>query len=239
MKSKGFFKFIVIFIILIAIYFSIMLNINYFIVSYNGKLERYTNPYYKYKDTESIFYKLGNYLSTAQDISNKNIEVIKNSKIIKNILKNIAYVEESQLDKYINKLKQQNNISLVENDIIYISTQEYGLAFSLDVNNIVYELRRNSAAVGDYINQRWETIEITMENKNEIYAELQKKLEELGITEKFKFEPETIYYYNMIDLDQEIYIVEDTKNHIKVKIQLPDYEIMYMQIGFEYFSLRV
>lgn len=235
---KGFFKFIVVFIILIAIYFSIILNINYFIVSYNGKLERYTNPYYKYKDTESIFYKLGTFIETAQNISDRNIEVIKNSKIIKNILKNIDYVEESKLDKYINKLKQQNNITLVDNDIIYISTQEYGMAFSFDTNNIAYELRRNFASVDAYTNQRWEPREITMENKNEIYAKVQRKLEELGITEKFKFEPETIYYYNMIDLDQEIYIIEDTKNHIKVKIQLPDYEIIYMQIGFQYFGLR-
>lgn len=235
---KGFFKFVVVFIILIVIYFSIILNINYFIVSYNGKLEKYANPYYKYKDTESIFYKLGTFIDTAQNISDRNIEVIKNSKVIKSILKNIDYVEESQLDKYINKLKQQNNIKLIENDIIYISTQEYGMAFSLDTNNIAYELRRNSASVDSYTNQRWEPREITMENKNEIYAKVQRKLEELGITEKFKFEPETIYYYNMIDVDQEIYIIEDTKNHIKVKIQLPDYEIIYVQIGFQYFALK-
>lgn len=30
-----------------------------------------------------------------------------------------------------------------------------------------------------------------------------------------------------------IYVIEDSKNHIKVEIELPTYEIKELQIGFE------
>lgn len=238
MKMKGFFKFITIFIIVIVIYFSIILNIDHFIVSNNGKVEKYANPYYKYKDTESIFYKLGTFIETGQNISEKNIEVIKNSKIIKNILNNINHVEENQIDSYVEKLKEEDKIKLIENDIIYIATEDYGLAFSLDTNNIAYEMRIKYSSINRY----WEAREIREEDKNEIYKKVEEELEKLGITEKFQFEPETIYirYYNGIiaDWDGEVYVIEDTTHHIKIEIELPSYEIISMQIGFEYFALR-
>lgn len=120
----------------------------------------------------------------------------------------------------------------------FISTEDYGLAFSLDTNNIAYEMRTKYSSINRY----WEVREIREEDKNEIYKKVEEELEKLGITEKFQFEPETIYirYYNGIiaDWDGEIYVIEDTTHHIKIEIELPSYEIISMQIGFEYFMPR-
>jgi len=234
---KRFFKFIIVFMVLLMIYFAIMFHLDDFIITDYGKVERYQNPYYKYKDNENIFYKLSTFYDSQKKISDSQIEVMKNSKMIKNMIKDIDGVEEDQMDEYIQKLKEEYNISVIKDNIILITTGNYGLAFSMDMNNIAYEI------VSGFSNNRyWEARKITTENKNEIYQKIEQELERLGITEKFEFDPETIYikYYNEIiaDWDGEIYVVEDTKHQIKIEMEVPNYKIVNMQIGFEYFSAR-
>lgn len=234
---KGFFKFITLLVIVLVVYFAIMFQMDYFIVNHNGELKRQLNPYYKYKDNESVFYKLSALYDTREEVSDQHIEVIQNNKIIKNILTEIEGVKENQIDKYIKKLRKEGEIYLVESNIFYIATGSYGFAFSMDGNHIAYEL------IKEYDNNKyWTAKKITQKDKNEIYQKIQKELERLGITEKFEFEPETIYikYYNGIltDWDGEIYVVEDTKHHIKIEMELPSYQIINMQIGFEYFMPR-
>lgn len=56
---KGFVKFIIMFMMLVIVYLAVMFHMDYFIANHDGELQSYINPYYKYKDNESIFYKLG------------------------------------------------------------------------------------------------------------------------------------------------------------------------------------
>lgn len=234
---KRFFKFIIIFIGLLLIYFSIMLHLDYFIVTDDGKVEKCQNPYYKYKDNENIFYKLSTFYNEQEEISDRQIEVIEHSKMIKNIIMDIEGIKEEQIDGYLQKLKEDNKITVIKDNIILMTTRNYGLAFSMDMNNIAYEVVRSFSN-----NRYWEARKITTENKNEIYQKIEQELERLGITEKIEFEPETIYikYYNemIADWDGEIYVVEDTKHQIKIEMEVPSYKIVNMQIGFENFLAR-
>lgn len=234
---KRFFKFIVTFIMVLLIYFAIMFHLDYFIVTDNGKVEKCQNPYYKYKDNENIFYKLSTFYEEEEEISDSQIEVIEHSKMIKNIIMDIEVVKEEQIDGYLQKLREGNNIAVIKDNIILITTGNYGLAFSMDMNNIAYEIIREFSN-----NRYWEARKITTDNKNEIYQKIEQELERLGITEKIEFEPETIYikYYNemIADWDGEIYVVEDTKHQIKIEMEVPSYKIVNMQIGFENFSAR-
>lgn len=173
-----------------------------------------------------------------EEISDNHIEIMKNNKIIKNMLKDLDGVKENQIDKYVSILRKEGEVMVLEENIIYITTENYGLAFTMDGNHIAYEIR------GAYSSNRyWEAIKITETDKNEIYQKIQEELERLEITEKFEFEPETIYvkYFNGIlaDWDGEIYVVEDTKHHIKIEIEVPTYQIVNLQIGFESFFPRV
>ena len=142
-------------------------------------------------------------------------------------------MEEDHISKYIEFLKGENRIKLVKENIIYIKEENYALAFSMDMNNIVYESGRI------YANNRfWSSKEITVDNKTSMYAKVTRDMEKIGITEKFGFDPETIYikYYNGIiaDWDNDIYIIEDHKNHIKLEYEMPTYIMKKLQIGFEY-----
>lgn len=217
---------------LLMIYFAIMFHLDYFIVTDYGKVEKYRNPYYKAKDNENIFYKLSTFYDSRQEISDSQIEVIQNSKMIKNIITQIAGVKENQIGKYIQKLKEDHSIAVVKDNIILITAENYGFAFSMDMNQIAYEIVREFSD-----SRYWKARKITTDNKNEIYQKIEQELEKLGITEKFAFEPETIYikYYNEIiaDWDEEIYVVEDTKHQIKIEMEVPSYQIVNMQIGFE------
>lgn len=234
---KGFVKFIILMTIIIIVYLAIMFQMDYFVANHNGELKRQLNPYYKYKDNESIFYKLSVLNTTKEQISAHHIEVIQNNKIVKHILQEIEGVKENQIAVYLKKLIEEGEIYVLEGNIVYIATGSYGLAFTLDGNHIAYEL------ISEYDGNRyWEARKITQKDKDNIYQKITEKLETLGVTEKFEFEPETIYikYYNGIlaDWNGEIYVVEDTKHHIKIEMELPSYQIVSMQIGFDYFFPR-
>ena len=234
---KGFFKFIILMVMIISIYLTIMFQMDNFVANHNGELKRQLNPYYKYKDNQSVFSKLSTLHTTKEQISDHHIEVIQNNKIVKHILQEIEGVKENQIGGYLEKLREDGEICVLEGNIVQIATGSYGLAFSMDGNDLAYEVVREFDD-----NRYWEAIKITQEDKDDIYQKITEKLETLGVTEKFEFEPETIYikYYNgrLADWDGEIYVVEDTKHHIKIEMELPSYQIVNMQIGFEYFLPR-
>lgn len=239
MKVKAIFKFILVFSIVIGIYFAIILNIDSFMISYQGKLEEYKNVYYKERNSEtSVLSKLQYLEEKYENISKEDIEKIKNNEIIKNIMCKNLEIKEDELEGYIEKLMWQDRIKLIRHnfDIIYIQESYYEIAFSTDGNNIVYEAR-----TGFQYNRNWEAQKITEEDKNKIYKEMEKELEKLGITKKFHFDPGAIYikYYNEIiaDWDGEVYVVEDNTNHMRLEFEVPSYTITSLQIGFEDFKM--
>ena len=127
--------------------------------------------------------------------------------------------------------------------LLYIAEDEYQLIFTLDVNNIeyraldiVYDTNINIAGDASKSTNANKTID---ENKSKIYEKVRIQLQELGIIEKFGFEPETLYvqyFYSkeeLQNLNEGIYVIEDNKNHIKVEIEVPSYKIKNLQVGFE------
>ena len=114
-------------------------------------------------------------------------------------------------------------------DIVYIETENYVLAFSLDMNNVIYQKKEEEQK-----GINWNNKDITIENKYIIYERTARELQKLGITEKVKFEPETIYFRYAIEENTEknVYAVEDNKHNIKLVVSSPDYTIEKIQIGF-------
>ena len=136
-------------------------------------------------------------------------------------------------------MQKKGRIKLVYDKFIYINEDEYKLIFTPDVNNIEYRASgiKYNASSTSYADKE----ESRNENKNEIYEKVRNLLEELGIVEKFGFEPETLYvqyFYATGEIQSEsinegVYVIEDNKNHIKVEIEVPTYEIVSLQVGFE------
>lgn len=240
MKIKSILKFIIASSIIICIYVCFILNIEHFTLSYNSKKSKYENAYYKSDYNTSILTKLAydNFTQPTQS----NMEVIKYNKIIRQILKKYSYVEDNQINEYMEKIKSKERVKIINNELMYIRDSGYELIFTLDVNNIEYSSldmneiengsmdENNSASIGNR-----EANKITNEKREEIYKEVKTQLQELGITEKFNFEPETIYIKEFSNDIEEIqlYAIEDSKNHIKIEIETSTYEIKKLQIGFE------
>lgn len=241
MKLKSILKFVAIGIAVICLYISFILNIENFTISYNNKKQEYKNTYYKSDDSSSILSKIGyaidDYYSEATE---SNIEVIKNNKIIRNIIKKYSNIQEEEFNKYISKMQKKKRIRILNEQLIYVQEDEYELAFTLDANNIEYRALEigNNASVYS-ANVYIEAERSKNENKNEIYEKTRTQLEELGIIEKYRFEPETLYvkyFYPEREYQEQyegIYVIEDNKNHIIVDLELPTYKIKGLQIGFE------
>lgn len=239
MKGKAIFKFILVFSSIIGIYFAIILNMDSFMISYHGKLEEYKNVYYKERNSEtSVLSKIQYLEEKYEDMTKEEMEIIKNNEIIKNIICNNLEIREDELEGYIEKLMRKDRIKLIRHDfdIIYIQASSCEMAFSIDGNHMVYEKRTEFQ-----YNKSWEAQKITEEDKSKIYKEIERKLEKIGITKKFRFDPEAIYikYYNEIiaDWDGEVYVVEDNTNHMRLEFEVPSYTITSLQIGFENFKI--
>lgn len=241
MKIKSILKFIIASSIIICIYVCFILNIEHFTISYNSKKSKYENAYYKSDYNTSILTKLA-YSNYYTEPTQSNMEVIKYNNIIRQILKKYSYIEDNQINEHMEKIKLKERVRIINNDLMYIREPDYELIFTLDVNNIEYSSldmseiengsmdERNSASIGNR-----EANKITNEKREEIYKEVRTQLQELGITEKFNFEPETIYikeFSNDIE-EMQLYAIEDSKNHIKIEIETSTYEIKKLQIGFE------
>lgn len=241
MKVKSILKFIITSSIIICIYVSFIFNIEHFTLSYNSKTAKYENTYYKSDYDTSILTKLG-YVDYYTKPTQSNMEVIKYNNIIRKILKKYSYVEDNQINEHMEKIKAKERVRIINNELMYIRDIGYELIFTLDVNNIEYSSleisgienssidNNNSASIGNR-----EANKITNEKREEIYKEVRIQLEELGIIEKFGFEPETIYIKEFSsDIEEiQLYVIEDSKNHIKVEIETSTYEIKKLQIGFE------
>lgn len=229
MKVKSILKFLLILILILALYFVFILNIDYITISYHGKLEEYNNIYYKEAEELNILIQIKELEESYERIPDEAIEVIKNSKMIKRILNKANTIEENEIVTYIEYLKGEDKINLVRDNIIYINEENYELAFTLDMNNIVYQrIIENNREI------EWDSREITIQNKYEIYEKVSEKLQELGITEKFDFEPETLYFKYAVakEIDSDVYGIEDNKNHIKIVVSGVNCEIENLQIGF-------
>ena len=241
MKLKSIFKFMAIGIVIICLYISFILNIENFTISNNNKKQEYKNTYYKSDNSSDILSKIGYAIDECySELTESNIDVIRYNKIIRNILKKYSYIEDNEIDKYISRMQKKGRIKLVYDKFIYINEDEYKLIFTPDVNNIEYRASgiKYNASSTSYVKE-----ESRNENKNEIYeAENDfNDIEELEIVEKFGFEPETLYvqyFYATGEIQSEsinegVYVIEDNKNHIKVEIEVPTYEIVSLQVGFE------
>lgn len=240
MKLKSIFKFMAIGIVIICLYISFILNIENFTISYNNKKQEYKNTYYKSDNSSDILSKIGYAIDECySELTESNIDVIRYNKIIRNILEKYSYIEDNEINKYISKMQKKGRIKLVYDKFIYINEDEYKLIFTPDVNNIEYRAPgiKYNASSTSYADKE----ESRNENKNEIYEKVRNLLEELGIVEKFGFEPETLYvqyFYATGEIQSEsinegVYVIEDNKNHIKVEIEVPTYEIVSLQVGFE------
>lgn len=248
MKFKSILKFIITSIVIICLYISFSLNIESFTISYNNKKQEHKNTYYKSDNDSDILSKIGYAINDYySEPTESNIDVIKYSKIIRNIIKKYSGIEDDEINEYINEMKERERIRLINDELLYIDEYGYELIFTLDVNNIEYRASEigNNATIYDadiYI----EAEKSRNVNKNEVYEKVREQLEELGILEKFGFEPETLYvkYFYAKGEEQEkygenqeqyegVYVIEDNKNHIRVDIELPTYEIKGLQIGFE------
>lgn len=232
MKVKGTIEFAVMLIVILLLYFVFITNIDYITMSYHGKLEEYKNIYYKESQEPNILYELRETEEYSEAIPDEVIKTIKNNKMIRNILKEFKNLNEAGINKYVDYLRHDGNMYLVKDDIIYIIEDDYELAFTLNMNNVIYQKNMENMATMNRID--WSNREITIENKYDIYKEAEKQLIKLGIAEKFQFEPETIYFKYAIegDIDSDGYTIEDNKNHIKLDVRRPNYDIERLQIGF-------
>ncbi len=237
MKFKSILKFMLIGSSIICLYISFILNIEHFTISYNNKKQEHKNTYYKSENTSDILSKIGYAIDDYfSEPTQNNIDIIINSKIIRNIIKKYSYIEENEIDKYISKMQKNGKIKLLYDRMLYIVEDEYQLIFTLDVNNIEYR----ALDIGN-INIAGDEEKSTNENKSKMYENVRIQLQELGIIEKFGFEPETLYvqYFSSKqelqnqNLDKGVYVIEDNKNHIKVEIEVPSYKIKNLQVGFE------
>ncbi len=237
MKFKSILKFMLIGSSIICLYISFILNIEHFTISYNNKKQEHKNTYYKSENSSDILSKIGYAIDDYfSEPTQNNIDIIINSKIIRNIIKKYSYIEENEIDKYISKMQKNGKIKLLYDRMLYIVEDEYQLIFTLDVNNIEYR----ALDIGN-INIAGDEEKSTNENKSKMYENVRIQLQELGIIEKFGFEPETLYvqyFYSKQELqnqnlDKGVYVIEDNKNHIKVEIEVPSYKIKNLQVGFE------
>ncbi len=237
MKFKSILKFMLIGSSIICLYISFILNIEHFTISYNNKKQEHKNTYYKSENSSDILSKIGYAIDDYfSEPTQNNIDIIINSKIIRNIIKKYSYIEENEIDKYISKMQKNGKIKLLYDRMLYIVEDEYQLIFTLDVNNIEYR----ALDIGN-INIAGDEEKSTNENKTKMYENVRIQLQELGIIEKFGFEPETLYvqyFYSKQELqnqnlDKGVYVIEDNKNHIKVEIEVPSYKIKNLQVGFE------
>ena len=237
MKFKSILKFMLIGSSIICLYISFILNIEHFTISYNNKKQEHKNTYYKSENSSDILSKIGYAIDDYfSEPTQNNIDIIINSKIIRNIIKKYSYIEENEIDKYISKMQKNGKIKLLYDRMLYIVEDEYQLIFTLDVNNIEYR----ALDIGN-INIAGDEEKSTNENKSKMYENVRIQLQELGIIEKFGFEPETLYvqyFYSKQELqnqilDKGVYVIVDNKNHIKVEIEVPSYKIKNLQVGFE------
>lgn len=237
MKFKSILKFVGISTVIICLYVSFILNIEHFTISYNNKKQEYKNTYYKRDNSSDILSKIGYAINDYySDVAQSNIDVIKSDKIIRNIIN----VEDNKFNKYISRMQKMERIRLLNDELIYMQEDTYELAFTLDTKNIAYRVYETKNSASLYNAELYIEAEKTRnENKDEIYKNVTTQLQELGIVEKFGFEPETLYikyFYAKEEMREKyegIYVIEDSKNHIKVEIELPTYEIKELQIGFE------
>lgn len=241
MKIKSILKFMAIAIIIICLYIIFILNIEHFTMSYNNKKQEHKNTYYKNDNSSDILSKIGYAIDECYGkLEEGHLDVIRYNSIIRNILKKYSYIEDNEINQYIKKMIKKERIKLVYDEYIYISEDEYQLIFTPDVNNIEYRSLDigNMAVVGEENTNANKDID---ESKSEIFETVRNQLEELGIIEKFGFEPETLYvqyFYSKGEmqsgnLNEGIYVIEDNKNHIKVEIEIPSYKIKNLQVGFE------
>ena len=230
MKIKGTLEFILILIVALLLYFAFILNIDHITMSYHGKVEEYKNIYYKEAQEPNILYELQVIREYYyEEIPNETIESVSNNKIIRNILMKFNNLKEDEVEGYIKKINEEGKMYFAKGDIVYIETENYVLAFSLDMNNVIYQKKEEEQK-----GINWTNKDITIENKYIIYERTARELQKLGITEKVKFEPETIYFRYAIEENTEknVYAVEDNKHNIKLVVSSPDYTIEKIQIGF-------
>lgn len=244
MKIKSILKFMVIAIIIVCLYISFIFNIEHFTISYNNKKQEHKNTYYKNDNSSDILSKIGYAIDECYgELEEDDLDVIRYNNIIRNILKKYSYVENNEINKYIKTMIKKERIKLLYDKYIYISEDEYQLIFTPDVNNIEYRILDIGYNANIYVDKEKSTNanKDIDENKSEIFEKVREQLEELGIIEKFGFEPETLYvqyFYSKKEMQSEninegIYVIEDNKNHIKVEIEIPSYKIKNLQVGFE------
>ena len=244
MKFKSILKFMLIGSSIICLYISFILNIEHFTISYNNKKQEHKNTYYKNDNSSDILSKIGYAIDECYGkLEENDLDVIRYNNIIRNILKKYSYVENNEINKYIKTMIKKERIKLLYDKYIYISEDEYQLIFTPDVNNIEYRILDIGYNANIYVDKEKSTNanKDIDENKSEIFEKVREQLEELGIIEKFGFEPETLYvqyFYSKKEmqsgnLNEGIYVIEDNKNHIKVEIEIPSYKIKNLQVGFE------
>ena len=240
MKGKGFFKFIFIFAIILFAYFEVVLNIDFFSISYDKKMQYYDNPYYVNKNKATIFQILRKLNSesiekgTNSEISEQELDTIINSKIIMNLLIQFCGVEDID-DVYI--LKRKNYIRKLVDDtygeFIYI-TRYCEIAFTLDLKNIIYQ----DDNVYDYIINSDYT-ETTIDYKDDMYKLAKETVDTLGVSEKFNFEPESISIQSISDYGEEVCEIQDNVNKIKLQYEISSKVLTGLQIGFDFIDINV
>lgn len=228
MKSIGFIKFIILFVIVILIFISFVINFDKFTLSYNRKKAKHQNPYYITNDKRDIIQQI-NYLDsnsniiTDENTINEIKKGIKNNETIIQIVIQLTGITKEKISSYIDKLymnkeiKKISNLSEIYGDIIYINTENFNLAFTLDFKNLAYKIDKVYSESYEY---GWQYKEIVLDTKEKIYDKVKNDLKFINIT---NFEPDSMYikYFAGIyaDWDGEVFVVADNTNKITVEYE--------------------
>lgn len=245
-KSKNILNFVLI-VIIIGIYLLLLSNMNYFIYDYNNKIQEYDNKYEIKSESNKLFEYIN--LSTIYTtVSQEDLYMMQNNELIINILKKYFEMNREEVIKYI---QQTKNMRLIPNtkygDIIYLysDTNRYGgqiyqLVFTKDFKNIYFAA---SYDIEEDTNIKVNVNQITQnsEDKNEFLEEVKRQMENLGLTNFFDFNPDTIalrkYARSMLSsLETNVYEVRDIKNNIVVCYDKEIDKIRELAIGFDLYD---
>lgn len=234
MKKKEYIEFIILFVLILSINHLFISNILMFVKNNDNTIIGYPNNYKIDYRTENI---VGNILhdSEIRIINENELKELMDNPFLVNLIKSFYPLKSTEKTNEFLKISGPTNINYVEPnyynyDIIYMDVASGTLAFSTDGKNIIYTiLLPNNYFQNNYID---EDDAGTVESASE---RIKKKLNDLGITEKFDFEITNIRkaYSSEYNIEySNVYYIEDTKHNIKITYEYTNDVIYYLQVGF-------
>jgi len=238
MKGKGNIRFILIMGIVLIVYAVWIGNLDAFMVAYDNKIEERKNPYYvEAKEGISIVDVVRETDGATTDIGEEAIKILCENEVIRNLMKQHVTIEKEEMRSYIEELVQREGIKKKDmeepyGEVIHIEEEAFVLVFSMDEEHILYQEKK----INEQTNGYWAYKEMGRGNKEEICEKVRQDLEDLGVTKRITFEPESMYrkyYYSFYDTGEDVYVLEDSVHKIKVEYDVQREELGELQIGFQ------